>query len=239
MPSENGWEPPRAGPGQLEWKEQWLPVVGLEAIYEVSDHGRVRSLDRIIEYVDGRSGNVCLSRRNGRVLRPYTAPTGYQHVNLNHNGSRTVHSLVAEAFIGPRPDDMETRHINGHASDCRVTNLVYGTRSENSEDSKRHGTHFHAGLTVCKRGHDLTDPANMQKVAAGDRRVCLACRRERQHLYNAGTQVTVDGYCINGHPKTPENRYSNGTGHTRCKPCANESNRKKGGDLDAAHSLRE
>jgi hypothetical protein len=147
--------------------------------------------------------------------------SGHLHVHIGRV-SRSVHVLVAEVFIGPCPEGMETRHINGNPGDCRAVNLEYGTRSQNAEDSKRHGTHFHAGVTECIRGHDLTDPANLQKTAKGDRRTCLACRRERQALYNAGTQVTVDGYCINGHAKTPENRYTNGPRGTRCKPCALE-----------------
>jgi hypothetical protein len=101
--------------------------------------------------------------------------------------------------------------------------LEYGTRSDNAEDSKRHGTHFHSGLTECKRGHDLTDPVNLQKVTKGGMRKCLACRRDRAALYRAGQQVTVDGFCINGHPKTPENRYTNGSSGTRCKPCARKA----------------
>jgi hypothetical protein len=136
-----------------------------------------------------------------------------------------LHHLVAEAFIGPRPTPTtEIRHLNGNPGDNRPANLRYGTRAENAEDSKRHGTHFHAGLTVCKRGHDLTDPSNIQKTPSR-RRTCLACRRERAVLYSAGTQVTTKGHCINGHPMTPENRYTNGEGRSRCKVCVIEKRR--------------
>lgn len=203
--------------------EEWRPVVGHEGRYEVSDQGHVRSVDRTVDYVDSRSGKSCTRSAKGVMLRPATSDSGHLHVHLGAvTGTRTVHSLVAEAFIGLRPPGIETRHVNGLPSDCRVVNLKYGTRSENAEDSKRHGTHFHAGLNECKRGHDLTDPANLQKTAKGDRRTCLACRRERAALYSAGTQVTVDGLCINGHPMTVENRYTNGPRGTRCKPCALE-----------------
>ena len=188
--------------------EEWRPVVGYEGLYEVSDQGRVRSLI------------------SGRILRPATRRlSGHKHVMLCRPSQvGLVHQLVAAAFLGPRPDGAETRHLNGDSGDNRAANLQYGTRSENTEDSKRHGTHFHAGLTHCKRGHELTGD-NLQKVAAGNKRTCLACRRERARLYKAGTQVTQEGYCINGHPKTPENRYTNGPGHTRCKPCALERRR--------------
>ncbi len=203
----------------MEPIEQWLPVVGYQESYEVSNLGRIRSLDRFIDYVDGRSGKTCTRRAWGKIIRPGRAPSG--HLNNTQIG-KGVHCIVAAAFIGPRPSGWETRHIDGNPSNNRLENLEYGTRSDNAEDSKRHGTHFRAGLTECKRGHDLTDPTNLQKTAKGDRRTCLACRRDRSALYSAGTQVTVDGLCINGHPMTPENRYTNGPKGTRCKPCALE-----------------
>lgn len=200
--------------------EEWRPVVGHEGHYEVSDQGHVRSVDRIITSIS-RTGREYLSRRKGKVLSPGRSPSGHLLVHLN-GIARSVHSVVAAAFIGPRPNGYEVRHINGQPGDCRAANLEYGTRSENAEDSKRHGTHFYAGLTVCKRGHDLMDPTNLQKTARGDRRVCLACRRERQRLYDSGSQVKQDGCCANGHPMTPENRYTNGLGRTRCKPCVRQ-----------------
>lgn len=207
--------------GSTHTEDGWRPVVGLEGQYEVSDQGHVRSLDRTIEYVDGRSGKTCTRFAKGVVLKPGAAKSGHLHVVLC-GATRTVHSLVADAFIGPRPDEYEVRHINGQPADCRATNLEYGTRSDNTEDSKRHGTHFHAGLTECTRGHDLTDSANLQKSAKGDRRTCLACRRERDAMYRTGSRVKVEGYCINGHPMTPKNRYTNGYGRTRCKACVQE-----------------
>jgi len=204
--SENGWR-------MVDQQESWRTVPDLQDQYEVSDQGRVRSLDRTINYVHGRTGTLCTRRVKGTVLRPGEMVSGHLHVAIG-GISRTVHSLVAAAFIGPRPESQEVRHINGHPADCRAANLEYGTRSDNAEDSKRHGTHFHAGLTHCKRGHELSGD-NLQKVAAGNKRACLACRRERH-----GLPVKTVGQCINGHSLTPENRYTNGTGHTRCKPCA-------------------
>lgn len=206
------------GAGFMEPTEEWRPVVGHENQYEVSDQGRIRSVDRIVPSTS-KIGNAYLSPRKGKALSPGKSPSGHLVVHLN-GISRSVHFVVAAAFIGPRPNGCEVRHINGQPSDCRADNLEYGTRSDNAEDSKRHGTHFHAGLATCKRGHDLTDPRNLQKVTKGSRRVCLACRRERAQLYKVGEQVTVEGHCINGHPMTPENRYTNGTGRSRCKPCA-------------------
>ncbi|WP_100458533.1 NUMOD4 motif-containing HNH endonuclease [Mycobacteroides abscessus] len=202
--------------------ENWLPVVGYEGRYEVSDQGRIRSLDQLVDYIDGRSGKLCARRSKGRVLKPGAAPSGHLHVVLGGAKTMTIHHAVAEAFHGPRPIGAEVRHRNGDPADNRANNLEYGSRGQNAEDSKRHGTHFHAGLTTCKRGHDLTDPDNLQKAAQGRKRTCLACRRDRAALYRAGSRVISDGFCINGHPNTPENRYTNGPGRSRCKPCVIE-----------------
>lgn len=203
--------------------EEWRPVSGFEGRYEVSDLGHVRSIDRIIDYIHGRSGKACTRRAKGKVLSPGLRPSGHGHVMLGTTHTALVHALVAQAFLGSRPTPAtEIRHLNGNPGDNRAVNLQYGSRSENAEDSKLHGTHFHAGLTVCKRGHDLTDQANLQKVAAGGKRTCLACRRDRAAMYRVGEQVTIKGECINGHPMTPENRYTNGSGRTRCKACVIE-----------------
>ena len=122
--------------------ERWLPVVGYEGLYEVSDIGGVRSLDRIEQLTGPRPG---LRRRRGRVLRQFRLKTcPYLCVRLSKNGvavTRTVHTLVLEAFTGPRPGDMECRHLNGKHRDNSVANLAWGTHSENARDQVLHGTH--------------------------------------------------------------------------------------------------
>jgi hypothetical protein len=50
-----------------------------------------------------------------------------------------VQCLVLEAFIGPRPDGYEARHLNGNGEDNHVSNLAWGTRKENYADQRRHG----------------------------------------------------------------------------------------------------
>lgn len=102
--------------------EIWLPVVGFAGLYEVSNLGRVRSL----------------RRHQPKLLRPGRMTAGHLSVSLGRGRSRTVHSLVIEAFVGPRPPGMEVRHSNGVPSDNRLANLAYGTRADNSRDKKWH-----------------------------------------------------------------------------------------------------
>jgi NUMOD4 motif/HNH endonuclease len=119
-------------------QEVWRPVVGYEGLYEVSDHGRVRSLDRDLVHNNGFT-----RRYPGRVLA--TPPMqGYAFVSLAKEGKhkpRAVHQLVLEAFVGPRPDGLVCRHGPRGAACNELSNLSYGTPKENMADRKRDGTH--------------------------------------------------------------------------------------------------
>lgn len=121
--------------------EEWRPVVGWEGLYEVSNLGRVRGVDRRVPAP--AQGSTRFVR--GCVLRQVgTRSDGYMQVGLRRGGklgsSYLVHRLVLEAFVGARPDGMECRHLNGVATDNRLVNLAWGTPLENARDRVRHGT---------------------------------------------------------------------------------------------------
>lgn len=114
--------------------KRWNPVRGYEGYYEVSDAGDVRSLDRLCS--DGRTypGKVLGQRLNAR---------GYLRVALSKGCKKqdvSVHSIVLEAFVGPRLDGMESCHRNGVRTDNRVENLRWGTKLSNAADKRIHGT---------------------------------------------------------------------------------------------------
>lgn len=103
-------------------KEEWLPVVGFEGIYDVSDHGRVK--------------RVKLSRRSkpGHILKGSMTVSGYPQVGLSVNGKRTsykTHRLVAMAFIPFAQDDLEVNHKDCNKTNNNVDNLEWVSRSEN------------------------------------------------------------------------------------------------------------
>lgn len=124
--------------------EKWKAVPGFEGLYEVSDQGRVRSLDRITPRFN-RWGTPAPLRVKGRLLKPSPfGKSGHVCVNLFNNGRGKcwqIHRIVLEAFVGPRPRGMECRHLNGRAHDNRLANLVWGTRAENMADRTRLGEH--------------------------------------------------------------------------------------------------
>lgn len=97
-------------------QERWLPVVGWEDIYSVSDKGRIRT------------------EKNGHIHKMTPDIHGYLKTTLSKRPRvicRSIHSLVAAAFIGPRPDGYQVNHKNGVKTDNRVENLEYCTLQEN------------------------------------------------------------------------------------------------------------
>lgn len=158
--------------------EEWRPVVGYEYHYEVSSHGRVRSIDRAVTDKIGRTRAL-----KGKDLSAYVNKLGYRQVALSDSAGQksfNVHILVALAFIGNRPSREHVCHVNGDPSDNRVENLRFGTASENAWDAVHHGTHTAVQKMYCPRGHDLRLP-NLVKSLWDKKqyRDCLSCSRAR------------------------------------------------------------
>jgi NUMOD4 motif len=116
--------------------ERWRPVPGYEGLYEVSDRGQVRSLDR--QVIAQMPTGPAVQRYPGKVLRNTIRPDGYAQVGLSRAGVQktfNVHILVLEAFVGPCPPGQEARHGPGGKSDPSLANLRgWGTRKENFAD---------------------------------------------------------------------------------------------------------
>lgn len=153
--------------------EEWRPVVGYEGFYEVSDMGRVRSVDRRVP-----KGNHYITRR-GQEMRPTTITGGYRQLGLSKHGGRKsflVHHIVLNSFVSPRPEGMEACHNDGDPNNNRLYNLRWDTPSNNTYDRVRHGTHFCSRKTHCPRGHKYD--FFYTRKDGGTSRGCTACRRE-------------------------------------------------------------
>jgi hypothetical protein len=170
----------RAGrrPASVQWLgirpvEQWRPVPSAPG-YEASDLGRIRSVDRIITRSDGQTRSL-----HGRVLALAVGKGGYMQVRIGRVQMRYVHALVAEAWLGPRPDGLDVCHGLGGQQDNSPANLRYDTRAANIADSVRGGTHANARKVACRAGHALVEP-NLQLAALRSGcRICRACSRAR------------------------------------------------------------
>lgn len=108
--------------------ERWADIPGYEGRYQVSDLGRVRSVDHHVRCGPGGKGSRLVK---GRILRSAPRKSGHHMVVLGKGNSCDIHPLVLRAFVGPPPPKHEALHGNHVPSDNRLKNLRWGTRSEN------------------------------------------------------------------------------------------------------------
>tara|TARA_R110000868_G_scaffold236848_1_gene490902 strand:- start:2084 stop:2641 length:558 start_codon:yes stop_codon:yes gene_type:complete len=114
------------------YNEIWKQIKGYEGLYEVSNFGRVKSLE--FEYRFNGLGfykkEICIKK--------LTISYGYPVCNLSKNKRgvvKRVHRLIAEAFI-PNPENKPfINHINGIRNDNRLENLEWCTAKENQVHS--------------------------------------------------------------------------------------------------------
>lgn len=105
----------------------WKDVIGYEGLYQVSENGDIRS------------------SRTGKRLKTYQEKSGYLKVNLfklMKCKTRRVHQIVAEAFIGLRPEGLVVAH-GGQGKSCNHwSNLSYKTVRENSSEDRNRDENF-------------------------------------------------------------------------------------------------
>lgn len=160
-------------------KEIWKPIPKFEGYYEISNIGNVRSLDRVLEYKNGR-----IQAWKGVPMKAALNEKGYFKVGLRKNGkllSCFNHTLVAGVFICPRPRGKVINHIDGNKVNNHYTNLEYLTSEENYSHAVR------TGLNKIKLNPDIvreirtskaTKVSLMRKFNVSNRTLYLVIRRE-------------------------------------------------------------
>lgn len=113
--------------------EIWKDIKGYEGLYQVSNEGRVKSLDRIVK---NKLGTQFVE---GRLLKQFVDKSGYSHVALCNSGiikNKTIHRLVAEAFI-ENPNNLpcvdHIQPVSEGGTNC-VENLHWCTHKDNSNN---------------------------------------------------------------------------------------------------------
>jgi hypothetical protein len=146
--------------------ERWMPVEGFDG-YEVSDMGRVRSLDRRIFYCDGR-----VYWKQGQIVSPFVnyRRGDYLYVRLSRKGKQhtfRLHRLVAIHFIHNSGSKSEVNHMDRDKGNCRVSNLVWSTPKENGEHAAK------TGLSITKLSKDQVIEIR-RRIGRGERKPILA-----------------------------------------------------------------
>lgn len=109
-------------------QEVWKDIAGYEGLYQVSDLGRVKSLDRYVDY--GKTTAL----RKGRILKPGKATGGYLQVELWKSGAsstKLIHRLVAEAFVPNGENLSEVNHKDENKENNSADNLEWCSRKYN------------------------------------------------------------------------------------------------------------
>lgn len=128
-------------------KERWKDIKGYEGYYQISDMGRVKSIERIIE-----SGQHYLTERKNKeiILKQSLSKCGYPQICLQKNGIKktlTTHRLILNTFIGD--SDLECNHKDGNKQNNKLENLEWVTQSENEKHAYRTGLKSKRGEKNC------------------------------------------------------------------------------------------
>jgi hypothetical protein len=210
--------------------------------YRVGDDGSVWSC----KPRNGRGGLLPTWRRlKCRISRRYLCvgirgPDGVKRVH-------TVHSLVLEAFVGPRPDGLWALHRDDNRADNTLPNLYWGTPSDNAIDRRENGhSNYARGAALPQTILDEDLVAEMRRLrrsgatlreiaerfgvtegAAGS-----ACKgRSWKHVAEGAVvglkAFPVNTHCKNGHPLEGDNLRVTAKGHRKCRECGRQAKQRE------------
>lgn len=155
--------------------EEWRDVVGWEGVYAVSSLGRFKRLAQT---------SPAGTRYDELIRTGSVGDNGYTYMSLSMGRPlifKTVHRMVAEAFL-PNPEGFRlVRHLNDVRSDNRLVNLAWGTDSDNRLDAVRNGGDYWTSRTHCNNGHEFTAENTAYRDIPG--RICRQCERDRGARY--------------------------------------------------------
>lgn len=125
--------------------ELWLQVKGYEGFYEVSNTGKIRSIDRIVN----RSDTGYSLKYSGQIIKQTLDKRGYENVYLSINSKSKryrVHRLVAMAFLDNPENKPQVNHKDGNKQNNHVNNLEWSTDEENRNHAIENGLYTKNGF---------------------------------------------------------------------------------------------
>jgi hypothetical protein len=158
--------------------ERWLPIIGYEGYYDISDFGRVRSLDRYITMLN-RWGTYTTRLHRGQLMTATpNMVTGYYSVGMRKEGKqerRYPHEMVLTHFVSERPEGCDSCHGPLGKACNAVTNLEWNTHVVNqSEHRLRDGTLLFGETAPWSKLTDATAREIFCRVKAGESQANLA-----------------------------------------------------------------
>lgn len=164
--------------------EIWKDIEDFEGLYQVSNFGRVKSIERVVEY-------SCKNHQNGgkhtvecKILKESTDKKGYKRISLYKNNKsypKFVHRLVAQAFI-PNPENKETvNHIDFNSGNNNIENLEWTTIEENnawSHDNGRYNNKIYQMIKVI-----FTDGRTEIYPSISKASKFIGCHRDTMYSY--------------------------------------------------------
>lgn len=117
--------------------EIWKPITEYEGLYEVSNLGRVRSLDRIVRHSPGKT-----KQAKGQIIKPINHNLGYLVVGLANENKiirKYIHRLVGLHFLTQYSEGQVINHIDTNKRNNVVSNLEWCDAKQNAEHAVNHG----------------------------------------------------------------------------------------------------
>ena len=117
-------------------EEYWKDIKGYEGLYQVSNLGNIKSIDRSIKR------STSLMKLKSKPISQYVGNRGYPMVSLCINGKckrYLVHRIVAIAFLPNPLNKAYVNHIDGNKQNSNLENLEWSTPTENSIHAHKHG----------------------------------------------------------------------------------------------------